>query len=265
MSAVVKQTPLLSAVLAERVSRSVLVVVSVIALGLVAWPLLVGATGLESPLAVSVALVGVPVLVVIATLMLEGTLQNTTVLALVAVMVALAAAARVLSTGVGGFELIFVVVIVAGRVLGARLGFIVGVLAVVLSSLVWGGFGPWTAFQMFGVGWVAAGAGLLPRLRVTGIRSQRAEIALLAVYGVLASYAFGFMMNLWFWPIAVGADTTVSFVEGGGFVENATRFVVYSLASSTLTWDTVRAITTAVGLVIVGRAALSALRRAHTR
>jgi energy-coupling factor transport system substrate-specific component len=179
--------------------------------------------------------------------------------------VALAAAARVLSTGVGGFELIFVEVIVAGRVLGARLGFIVGVLAVVLSSFVWGGFGPWTAFQMFGVGWVAAGAGMLPRFSAVGARARRIEVAMLAGYGVVASYAFGFMMNLWFWPIAVGPDTTLSFVEGGGFVENTTRFVVYSLASSTLTWDTVRALTTALGLAIVGRAALSALRRAHTR
>jgi hypothetical protein len=72
-------------------------------------------------------------------------------------------------------------------------------------------------------------------------------------------------MNLWFWPIAVGPGTTVSFIEGAGFLDNAARFVIYSLASSTLTWDTVRAITTVVGLGIVGRPALQALRRAHQR
>jgi hypothetical protein len=251
--------------IAERLSKSVLVLVSVVALGLVAWPLLVGTVGVSSPVALILALVGVPVLVVLGTLMLDGALENTTVLALVAVLSALAAAARVLSTGVGGFELIFVVVILAGRALGARLGFIVGVLAVLLSSFVWGGFGPWTAFQMFGVGWVAAGAGLIPRLPSRSVAPQHREVAVLVAYGVLASYAFGFMMNLWFWPLAVGSGTTVSFVEGGGLVENLTRFVVYSLASSTLTWDTVRALTTAVGLVLVGRAALLALRRAHTR
>jgi hypothetical protein len=119
------------------------------------------------------------VLVVLGTLMLDGALENTTVLALVAVLSALAAAARVLSTGVGGFELIFVVVILAGRALGARLGFIVGVLAVLLSSFVWGGFGPWTAFQMFGVGWVAAGAGLIPRLPSPSVASQHREVAVL--------------------------------------------------------------------------------------
>jgi hypothetical protein len=88
---------------------------------------------------------------------------------------------------------------------------------------------------------------------------------MLMIYGALAAYAFGLIMNLWFWPIAVGPGTTVSFVEGAGFLENITRFVVYSLASSTLTWDTVRAITTMVGLALVGKPALQALRRAHVR
>jgi energy-coupling factor transport system substrate-specific component len=249
----------------DNFSRGVLLVLSVLALGLFAWPLLAGGAGVSSPIAMTVALVGVPVLVVLGTFLLEGSLRDTTVLALVAVLVALAATARVLSTGIGGFELIFVVVILAGRALGSRLGFIIGVLAIALSSLVWGGFGPWTAFQMLGVGWVAAGAGLLPRWQPKTRGSRRLEVALLASYGVLASYAFGLLMNLWFWPIAVGAGTTVSFVDGASFGENATRFVVYSLASSTLTWDTVRAITTAGGLLLVGSASLVALRRAHTR
>jgi len=119
---------------------------------------------------------------------------------------------------------------------------------------------------MFAVGWVAAGAGLLPRLGdpVTP-RGRRGELVMLIIYGALAAYAFGLIMNLWFWPIAVGPGTTVSFVEGAGFLENITSFVVYSLASSTLTWDTVRAITTMVGLALVGKPALQALRRAHVR
>jgi hypothetical protein len=158
------------------------------------------------------------------------------------------------------------VVILAGRILGARLGFVVGVIAVALSSLVWGGFGPWTAFQMFAVGWVAAGAGLLPRMVDTHTpRGRSLEVVALMAYGALASYGFGLVMNLWFWPIAVGPGTTVSFIEGAGFLDNAARFVIYSLASSTLTWDTVRAITTVVGLGIVGKPALQALRRAHPR
>ncbi|KGA05728.1 MAG: ECF transporter S component [Pontimonas sp.] len=250
----------------DLVGRSALVATSAIALVLFAWPLVAGALLVPGGLGMTIALVGLPVVVLVASLALDGSLRSTSVLALVAVLGALAAGARVLSVGVGGIEFVFIVVILAGRILGARLGFIVGVIAVGLSSLVWGGFGPWTAFQMFAVGWVAAGAGLLPRLGdplTPGGRTP--EVVMLMAYGALASYAFGVIMNLWFWPIAVGPGTTVSFVEGAGFLENITRFVVYSLASSTLTWDTVRAITTVVGLALVGKPALQALRRAHLR
>jgi hypothetical protein len=250
----------------DLLGRSALVATSAVALVFFAWPLVAGALLVPGGLGMTIALVGLPVVVALATLALDGSLRSTTVLALVAVLSALAAGARVLSAGVGGIEFVFIVVILAGRILGARLGFSVGVIAVGLSSLVWGGFGPWTAFQMFAVGWVAAGAGLLPQLGdpVTP-RGRTRELVMLMVYGVFASYAFGLIMNLWFWPIAVGPGTTVSFVEGAGFLENITSFVVYSLASSTLTWDTVRAITTVVGLALVGKPALQALRRAHVR
>lgn len=255
-----------STVVSERLGRSSLVGVSVVAAGLFAWPILVGIAGIPSALGMTVALVGLPLLVVLGTLVVDGSLRSTSVLALVGVLAALAAGARVASVGAGGIEFVFIVVILAGRILGARLGFVVGVLAVALSSLVWGGFGPWTAFQMFAVGWVAAGAGLLPRMVDTHTpRGRSLEVLALMAYGALASYVFGLVMNLWFWPIAVGPGTTVSFIEGASFVDNATRFVVYSLASSTLTWDTVRAITTVVGLGILGKPALRALRRAHQR
>lgn len=250
----------------DLVGRASLVATSAVALVFFAWPLVAGALLVPGGLGMTIALVGLPVVVVMASLALDGSLRSTAVLALVAVLSALAAGARVLSVGVGGIEFVFIVVIVAGRILGARLGFIVGVIAVALSSLGWGGFGPWTAFQMFAVGWVAAGAGLLPRRgdAVTP-RGRTRELVMLMAYGALASYAFGLIMNLWFWPIAVGPGTTVSFVEGAEFVDNITRFIVYSLASSTLTWDTVRAITTVVGLALVGKPALQALRRAYVR
>jgi energy-coupling factor transport system substrate-specific component len=250
----------------QLVGRSALVVTSALAMVFFAWPLVAGAVGVSAGASMTIALVGLPLLVILGTLALDGSLRSTAVLALVGVLAALAAAARVLSVGVGGIEFIFIVVILAGRILGARLGFVASVIALAVSSLVWGGFGPWTAFQMFALGWVGAGAGLLPRLTQLDSPGGRSrEILMLMAYGALASYAFGLVMNLWFWPIAVGPGTTLSFVEGGALAENAARFVVYSLASSTLTWDTVRAITTVVGLALVGRSALQALRRAHQR
>jgi len=173
------------------------------------------------------------------------------------VLAALGAAIRVASTGVGGVEALFVLLILAGRAYGPRFGLLLGAASVAVSALMWGGVGPWLPFQMFACGWVGGGAGLLPR-RVRGW----AEVVMLCLYGVIASYVFGLIMNMWFWPFAVGADTSISYVPGGWVGENLANFLVYSLLTSTATWDTLRAVTTVLGLVVVGRAVLSALRRA---
>lgn len=85
---------------------------------------------------------------------------------------------------------------------------------------------------------------------------------MLAAYGVAASYLFGLVMNLWFWPFAVGAGTSISYSPGAPVGENLGSFLVYSLVTSTASWDTIRAVTTVVGLALVGRAVLAALRRA---
>jgi hypothetical protein len=158
---------------------------------------------------------------------------------------------------------VFIVLILAGRAYGARFGLLLGMTTIALSSLLWGGIGPWTPFQAFACGWVGAGAGLLPRLRLGLPRvAARLEIAMLAVYGILASYLFGLIMNLWFWPFAVGSGTGISYIAGAPLGQNLASFGLYSLVTSTLTWDTVRAVTTLLGILLVGPAALAALRRA---
>lgn len=243
-------------------SRAVFVVFSLLALAVFVWPLVAGSGLLEPGVALTVSFLSLPVIAVVLSLSADASLRSTTALALVGVLAALAALARVLSTGFGGFELVFVVVILAGRALGARQGFVVGVLAIALSSLVWGGFGPWSAYQMVALGWVGAGAGLIPERCA---RSGRTEILVLALYGLVVSYGFGLLMNVWFWPLAVGPDTSISLDASAGLGDNVASFLLYSLATSTLTWDTVRAITTVVTLVLVGAPALRALRRVYSR
>ena len=225
------------------------------------WPLWVSLVPWPQAVLGPAAVMITPVVVVVVLLSSETQLRNPRVLAMVGVLAALAAAARLLSAGIGGIEFVFVMVILAGRVLGARLGFVVGALALAVSSLMWGGFGPWSAFQMLAVGFVGAVAGLLPRW--TG--RPRVELGMLMVYGAVASYVFGLLMNLWFWPVVLGSGTTLSLVEGAGFGENAASFFLYSVATSTLTWDTVRAITTVVTLGVIGIPALTALRRVIAR
>jgi hypothetical protein len=69
-------------------------------------------------------------------------------------------------------------------------------------------------------------------------------------------------MNLWFWPFGVGPETSISYVPGLGLAENLERFVGYTLVTSTVSWDTVRALTSAIGLALIGIPALKVLRRA---
>ncbi len=241
----------------DRWSRWFLVLASVVAVAGFGWPLIAPAVPAEARAAVPVlALAIVPIVVIAVALVLDRPMHTATTVALLGVLTAVGVAIRIAGTGVGGVEAVFIVLILAGRAFGARFGFLLGMLVIALSSALWGGIGPWTPFQIFACGWVAAGAGLLPRVR------PRLEVPMLVAYGILASYAFGLVMNLWFWPFAVGGGTGISYEPGAPLGQNLASFGLYSLVTSTLTWDTVRAITTAIGLIVVGPAALAALRRA---
>jgi len=235
-----------------------LVAANLVALGAFCWPLVATAVPAQAHAAVPVAalaLAPLAVLVVIATL--DGTVRSAHMLALLGTLAAIGAAVRIASTGVGGVEAVFVLLILAGRAFGARFGMLLGMAAIALSTLVTGTFGPWTPFQMFACAWVGAGAGLLPRLR-----SRAGEIAMLSVYGVVASYVFGLIMNLWYWPFAVGFGTGISYDGSAPLPVNLSSFLLYSLVTSTLSWDTLRAVTTVIGVVVIGRPVLAAFRRA---
>jgi energy-coupling factor transport system substrate-specific component len=181
-------------------------------------------------------------------------------LAMLGVLSAVNAALRPLGAGLAGVETVFFLLVLAGRVFGPGFGFVLGCTSLFASALLTAGVGPWLPFQMLAAAWIGLGAGLLPR-RFRG----RAEILMLVVYGVLSAYLFGLLMNLWYWPYAVGSGTDVSFVPGGGVWENLHRFLVYTLTTSTLGWDTGRAITNALAILAFGSAVLATLRRASRR
>lgn len=235
-----------------------LIAANVAALAAFCWPLLATAVPSQAQAAVPVVAIALlPLAALIVLGLLDGSVRSAHTLALLGTLAAIGAAIRIVGTGVGGVEAVFILLILAGRAFGPRFGLLLGMLTIALSSLLWGGIGPWTPFQMFACGWVGAGAGLLPRRLARG-----AEIGTLCLYGIGASYAFGLVMNLWFWPFAVGAGTGISYEAGAPLPVNLGGFLVYSLVTSTATWDTLRAITTVIGLVVVGRAILGALRRA---
>jgi energy-coupling factor transport system substrate-specific component len=234
------------------------------------WPLVISprpdATGtghtLDAPL---VFLLTLPVLVVVLLAEISAGGIDAKALALLGVLSAVNAALRPLGAGTAGIETVFFLLVLAGRVFGPGFGFVLGSTSLFASALLTAGVGPWLPFQMLAASWVGLGAGLLPR-RVLGraIRG-RWEVALLGLYGVVAAYGFGLLMNLSFWPFAVGTDTQLSYVAGGPVLENLHRFAVFSLVTSTAGWDTGRAITTLLAIVLVGPAVLVALRRAARR
>lgn len=237
---------------------------SLVAFAGFAWPLLAAAAPADAQASAPfVAVALLPALVIAVALTLDREMYTAQTVALLGVLTAVGAAVRIASTGVGGIEAVFILLILAGRAYGARFGLLLGILTIALSSVFWGGIGPWTPFQAFACGWVAAGAGLLPCVRLGSPRaSSRLEVAMLVAYGIVASYAFGLIMNLWFWPFAVGSGTGISYLPGAPLGRNLASFGLYSFVTSTATWDTVRAVTSAVGILLIGPAALAALRRA---
>ncbi|MGX5716763.1 ATP-binding cassette domain-containing protein [Arthrobacter sp. MAHUQ-56] len=236
---------------------AVLAAANLLALAAFCWPLLAAALPQDAAAATPYAALAIaPLAAVAVVLSLDGSVRSAHTVALLGVLAAIGSAVRVASTGVGGVEAVFILLILGGRAFGARFGLLLGAATIAVSSALWGGIGPWTPFQIFACAWVGAGAGLLPR-RVRG----KAELWMLCVYGAVASYLFGLLLNLWFWPFAVGAGTGISYVPGAPLATNLSSFLLYSLLTSTAGWDTLRAVTTIAGISVVGRAILAALRR----
>jgi energy-coupling factor transport system substrate-specific component len=174
------------------------------------------------------------------------------------VLSAVNAGLRPLGAGTAGVEMVFFVLIFAGRVFGPGFGFALGCTSLFASAVITGGVGPWLPYQMFGCAWVGLGAGLLPPCR------GRVELAMLAAYGVFAGYFFGFMLNLQFWPFSVDPGSSIAYLPGASFVTQLHRYLLFDAATS-LGWDTGRAITNLVCVLLVGPAALATFRRAARR
>jgi energy-coupling factor transport system substrate-specific component len=239
-----------------------LALVSVAGLAMFLWPLLLAPPPGQSHAsdAPFLFVLILPALLVVLLGELNSGAMDTKAVAMLGVLSAIGAALRPMGAGVAGVETVFFLLVLAGRAYGPGFGFVLGNTTLFASALLTGGVGPWLPFQMLAAGWVGLGAGLLPP-RVRG----RPEVALLAAYGAVSAYAFGFLLNMWFWPYAIGTDTQLSYVAGDPVWDNLRRFVWYTVATSTLGWDTGRAITNVVAIAALGPAVLAVLRRASRR
>jgi len=180
--------------------------------------------------------------------------------ALLGVLSALIAALRPLGAGAVGIEPMWFILILSARVFGPSFGFILGLTSMFVSALLTGGVGPWLGYQVFAAAWIGMAAGMLPGKKLRG----RKEIALLVLFGIFASELFGILMDLQFWPWALGANTQLSYLVHGSIAQNLSRFITFHFASA-MAWDVPRAVFTTILLLLSGQAVLSALRRTKTR
>ena len=225
------------------------VVSNVLGLVAIAWPLVLGvphrtteslAHAGDAPVLVAMF---VPLLILVAIDAAKGERGDARLIALLGALVAVNAFLRI-PKGPTGEGLMFILPILAGWFIGARFSFLLGAFSILVSSVLTGGVGPWLPFQMFALGWVGAGAGLL-RIATRG----RFALIVLGIYAYASSIAYGFVMTLWFWPF-LGQGGPAFFVDGLSFGETAVRYLrFYSLTS--LPWDTGRAILTNVPLVLI--------------
>lgn len=246
-------------------SLVVLVIASIISAYCFVWPFFIDAHSSAHHLNNQIfSIVGVPIALAVLIVEISNERLDAKSVALLGVLAALTAALRPMGAGAVGIEPMWFVLILSARVFGPAFGFILGVLAMFVSAFITGGFGPWLAYQMFAAGWVGLGAGLLPqRIGKREIRG-RIEVATLALYGIFAALLFGLLMDLQFWPWALGSHTQLSYIPGASITTNAHRFIIYHFASS-MAWDVPRAFVTSMLTVITAPAVLFAMRRTKRR
>jgi energy-coupling factor transport system substrate-specific component len=239
--------------------KSTLAIVLASTVGIIAfiWPLVASpdssavAHANDAPVLFAIV---VPVLMLVVLAQVNDGGMDAKSIAMLGVLSAVIAALRPLGGGTAGLEPIWVVLILGGRALGPGFGFCLGSISLFASALLTGGVGPWLPFQMLGAAWVGLGAGLLPRA------SGRRELLLLSAYGAVACIAYGFLLNLWFWPFTAGLPEQLSFVAGAPMGQNLLAWLRFCLVTS-LGYDIPRAVLTVVLILVAGRPVLAALRR----
>lgn len=200
----------------------------------------------------------IPLLLILVLAQLSDGGMDAKSIALLGVLAAVIAALRPLGAGLGGIEPIWVVLILAGRALGPGFGFVLGSLSLFVSALFTGGVGPWLPFQMLAAAWVGLGAGLLPRA------SGKRELGILSVYAAVSTIAFGFVLNLWFWPFSLNLPEQIAFSPGADWLTNVLAWLRFNIATS-LGFDIPRAMLTVALILIAGKPILFLLRRASRK
>lgn len=205
------------------------------------------------------AVIGILVVVVVTLELRRGSMNGATV-AVLGVLSATAGLLRLVDLPGGGSGIFFLVVL-AGAAFGPRFGMLLGLCAMATSAVITGGVGPWLPFQMLALGWMGGTAGLAGR--ASRHLPPLAEVVVLAAFGWLWGFVFGAVMNLWFWPFAVG-DGPLSWDPGLALGPTLERYWSFYVATS-LAWDAAAAFSNAILIVVTGRPLLASMRRVACR
>ena len=242
-------------------SRLFIAATAVLSLAMFAWPLLIQTTSAdEKRVAQTVFILLMPLMLVLVLVEFASGELDSKQLAMLGVLTALNAVVRVLGAGTSGIETAFFLIVIGAFVFGSGFGFLLGSGSLLVSALLMGGVGPWLPFQMMAAGLIGLAAGLLPKSK-----SRWVELATLVAFAIVGSYIYGALMTLWNWPFLLGVGTDISYLPGAGIIENFARFIKYELLTGGLLWDTGRAITTSVLILITAPALLTTLKRAARR
>lgn len=237
-------------------SRITIFAIALISISLFCWPLVIQVPD-QTGLAQGAFIILMPLLVALIYIEYSSGGIDSRQLALLGVMTALNAVARLLGAGVAGIETAFFLILIGAYVFGSGFGFLLGSVSLMVSALISGGVGPWLPFQMMAAGLVGLGAGLIPRMKFE-------KLALIG-YAIFASFAYGILMTLWNWPYLAGVGSDVSYTAGAGVLENIRRLFAYDLLTGGALWNLGRAITTSVLIAVTAPALLATLRRAAGR
>ena len=181
--------------------------------------------------------------------------------ALLGVLVAIDASLRLFPSFYGASP-IFALIVLVGYVFGSRFGFVMGALTLLVSAAITAGIGPWLPFQMLCAGWVGLAAGWLPR---SG--GPRKRIGSIALFGAIAGFAYGALMNLYSWPFAapgVATDVGLYWNPSLSLAESVTRYGAFYLSTS-LAHDATRAVATMLLLLVAGAPVVRLLERFRQR
>ncbi len=211
---------------------------------------------------VTTALVGLSLVALLVEL--QGQAISAKTVALLGVMVAITSVLRFIEVAVpmpGGFSPIFAPIILCGYVFGGRFGFLMGTFTILASALVTGGVGPWLPYQMFTTGWVGMTAGWLGKIPRSKFKPW--DLGLLALLGFTWGMLYGIIINVYFWPFAVGAAEQ-TWTPGTGLGQTLARYAAFYVASSLL-WDLPRAMGNVALILLLGTPVVRALARFQRR